>query len=119
MFILPQLLNAGTFLIELILNLSDNLFHNVFQGNHAGRAAIFINQNGNLRLGTLHDLEERTDLNRFRNRKNRTDKFIVLRCLFTNQILNMNKAKNVVLIAVTDRIARAHAVKGNLQVLFR
>ncbi|MNE48058.1 hypothetical protein D3C80_1424990 [compost metagenome] len=33
-FILPQLLNAGTFFVKFILYFPDNLFHDVFKSNH-------------------------------------------------------------------------------------
>ncbi|MNE96500.1 hypothetical protein D3C80_1947080 [compost metagenome] len=54
--VFPQPLDTGAFMVELILDFADNLFHDILQCNHAGSAAILINEDSNLCLGPLHHL---------------------------------------------------------------
>ena len=48
--VLARPCEQGLFLIELVLNLANQFFQNIFQRDHAGGAAVFIHHDGQMQF---------------------------------------------------------------------
>ncbi|MNP45828.1 hypothetical protein D3C76_1397810 [compost metagenome] len=104
-------------MVEFILNLAYDLFHDIFKCDKPGGSAVFINQNRNLCLATLHTLEQITDQRSIWHSQDGPDYGDGIRKLGSHQILNVNKADNMILVSVIYRIPGTHAFARNLQIL--
>ena len=95
----------------LVADLADDLFDQVFHGDHAGHAAVFIDHDGHVQIGLLHLAQQRTyplglgdKMHRLHHLAHGAGARVAIGDL--QQIMGQHDADDVINIAVVNRHAR-------------
>ena len=105
----------------LVFHAADNLLDHVGHGNNAGRAAVFVNHHGDLRVLSLQHLQKLRDGNAFRHRLNRANLQVFHRGALGQQIgiLNVHEAHDVVLVLAEHGVTREFVLPHEIEIRFK
>ncbi|CDN43896.1 hypothetical protein BN871_DT_00100 [Paenibacillus sp. P22] len=102
------------------MDLADDLLKDHLRRQHAGRAAVFVHDDGQLRMAALHELQHLADLHRFRHVQHRPDQLadiMVASRIRRQQVGDMDEPDDLILVLETDGIARMFGAVDDVQVV--